>query len=132
VSDAPGATLVSLVGELGSETAPSFGIALDHLCEKGHPVMVDLEGVTRIDGLGLSVLVQAFRLLRQRHCALIIVAPPPGVRKVMYESGIEDFMPICRTLDEAGALITILKRQSTDLDTAPSRSAIPAEGGGLN
>jgi anti-anti-sigma factor len=132
VSDASGAALVSLVGELGPATAPSFGKALDHLCEKARPVMVDLQGVTRIDGLGLSILVQAFRLLRQHDCALIIVAPPPGVRKVMYESGVEDFMPICRTLEEAAALITILKRQSTDTHSPASQPATPAEGGGQN
>lgn len=132
VSDASGAALVSLVGDLGSQTAPSFGKALDHLCEKARPVMVDLQGVTRIDGLGLSVLVQAFRLLRQHDCALIVVAPPPGVRKVMYESGVEDFMPICRTLDEAAALITILKRQTSDGHGASSPSTTRAEGSGHN
>ncbi len=107
MSDASGAAVVSLAGELGPETAPAFSKALDHLCEKARPVIVDLELLTGIDGLGLSILVQAFRVLRQHECALIIVAPPPGVRKVMYESGIEDFMPICRTLEEAAALITI-------------------------
>jgi hypothetical protein len=60
------------------------------------------------------------------------VAPPPGVRKVMYESGVEDFMPICRTLEEAAALITILKRQTSDSHGASSQSATPAEGSGYN
>jgi anti-anti-sigma factor len=121
VSDASGAALVSLVGELGPDTAPAFGKALDHLCGQARPVVVDLAGLTRIDGLGLSVLVQAFRQLRQHECALIIVAPPPGVRKMMYASGVEDFMPICRTLEEAAALVTILRRQTSDVHSPPSR-----------
>lgn len=87
--------------------------------------MVDLEGLTAIDGLGLSVLVQAFRRLRQHECALVVVAPPPGVRKVMSASGVEDFMPICRTLDEAAALITILQRQGSDVHTPTSRPISP-------
>jgi stage II sporulation protein AA (anti-sigma F factor antagonist) len=123
VSDAAGAALVSVAGELGAETAPSFGRALDHLCGRARPVMVDLEGLTGIDGLGLSVLVQAFRRLREHECALIVVAPPPSVRKVITASGIEDFMPICRTLEEAAALITVLHKND---DHRPiSRPAAP-------
>jgi anti-anti-sigma factor len=125
VSDTSGAAVVSLAGELAPETAPAFSKALDHLCEKARPVIVDLALLTGIDGLGLSILVQTFRLLRQHDCALILVAPPPGVRKIMYESGIEDFMPICRTLDEAAALITILRRQIPGLHTPASRPSIP-------
>jgi len=129
VTDASGAAVVSVAGELGPDTAPAFGKALDHLCGKARPVMVDLEGLTRIDGLGLSVLVQAFRRLRKHECALIVVAPPPGVRKVMTSSGVEDFMPICRTLEEAAALMTILQRNATNVHGAISRGVTP-EGGG--
>ena len=114
-----------MAGELGPATAPAFSKALDHLCEKARPVIVDLELLTDIDGLGLSILVQTFRLLRQHECALILVAPPPGVRELMYESGIEDFMPICRTLEEAAALITILRRQTGTVDSRSSRPSIP-------
>lgn len=121
VSDASGAALVTLAGELGTDSAPAFGKALDHLCEKARPVMVDLEDLTGIDGLGLSLLVQAFRQLRQHDCALIIVAPSPAVRKVMYASGVEDFMPICRTLEEAAALITILRSQVTEATSPTAR-----------
>jgi anti-anti-sigma regulatory factor len=93
--------------------------------------MVDLEGLTKIDGLGLSVLVQAFRRLRKHECALIVVAPPPGVRKVMTSSGVEDFMPICRTLEEAAALITILHRNAPNVRDVTSRRVTP-EGSGSN
>ena len=125
VSDASGAAVVSLTGELGPDTAPAFSKALDHLCEKARPVMVDLASLTGIDGLGLSILVQAFRQLRQHDCALIVVAPPPEVRKIMYESGVEDFMPICRTTEEAAALITILRRQIGGLHSHTSQPSIP-------
>jgi anti-anti-sigma factor len=129
VSDASGAALVSVSGQLGPETAPAFGKALEHLCGKARPVMVDLKELTSIDGLGLSVLVQAFRRLRQDECALIIVAPVPGVRKLMSESGIEDFMPICRTLDEATALVTILQRNVTGVHSPTSWSTTQDSGG---
>ena len=121
--------MVSVAGEIGPDTAPAFGKALDHLCGKARPVMVDLQGLTGIDGLGLSVLVQAFRRLRQHECALIVVAPPPGVRKVMSASGVEDFMPICRTLEEAAALITILQRNVSDVRSPMSRPG-PTDSGG--
>jgi len=121
--------VVSVAGEIGPDTAPAFGKALDHLCGKARPVMVDLQGLTGIDGLGLSVLVQAFRRLRQHECALIVVAPPPGVRKVMSASGVEDFMPICRTLEEAAALITILQRNVSDVRSPMSRPG-PTDSGG--
>ena len=129
VSDASGAAVVSLAGELGPDTAPAFGKALDHLCGNARPVIVDLEGLRGIDGLGLSVLVQAFRRLRQHESALIVVAPPPHVRKVMSASGVEDFMPICRTLEEAAALITILRRSVTGVHS-PASPPVPPEGSG--
>ena len=129
VSDASGAAVVSLAGQLGPDTAPALGKALDHLCGRARPVMVDLEGLSRIDGLGLSVLVQAFRRLREHDCALIVVAPPPGVRKVLNESGVEDFMPICRTLEEAAALITIIHKHSYGVHGTASQPATPDGGG---
>jgi anti-anti-sigma factor len=125
VSDASGAAVVSVSGELAEDTAPAFGKALDHLCNSARPVMVDLEGLTRMDALGLSVLVQAFRRLREHDCALIVVAPPPAVRTVFDESGIEDFMPICHTLDEAAALITVLRRNITGVNEPAPRPAGP-------
>jgi stage II sporulation protein AA (anti-sigma F factor antagonist) len=112
VRNAWGAAVVSVTGELAAEAAPAFGNALDHLCSNIRPVMVDLAGTTGIDGLGLSVLVQAFKRFRERDAALIVVAPPPPVRKVIDESGVEDFMPICRTLEEAAALFTVLRNQA--------------------
>jgi anti-sigma B factor antagonist len=127
VSDGSGAAVVSLAGELGPETAPAFRKALDHLCTTGRPVMVDLEALASIDGLGLSILVQAFRQLRRNDGALVIVAPTPAVRRVMAASGAEDFMPICRTRDEAAALMTVLGRQGSDLAT-PSARPSPSEG----
>lgn len=120
VSTASGATVVSVVGELAADTAPAFGTALDHLSNSTRPVLVDLEGLTRIDGLGLSVLVQAFRRLREHQCALIVVAPPPAVRAVIDESGIEDFMPICRTFEEAAALVIVMRGHVAD-DQGPTR-----------
>jgi len=129
VSDASGTAVVSVTGEIRPETAPAFGKALDHLCTKGRPVMVDLQGLVGIDGLGMSVLVQSFRRLKQDDCALIVVAPTPGVRKVMSESGVEDFMPICRTIDEAAALITILHRNGTSV-TSPTAPSAPPETNG--
>lgn len=128
VSDVSGATVVSLAGDIGPDTVSALAEALDHLCEKARPVMVDLAGITRIDGLGLSVLAQAFRRLRQHGCALIVVAPPPGVRKIMDTSGVGDFLPICRTLDEASALVTVLQRHGTDVRSPTSRPA-PDSGG---
>ena len=64
---------------------------------------------------------------RENDCALIVVAPPPAVRKVIDDSGVEDFMPICRTIEEAAALITVLRRRATDAydtayDSAPRRA----------
>jgi hypothetical protein len=43
----------------------------------------------------------------------------------MYESGVEDFMPICRTTEEAAALITILRRQIGGLHSQTSQPSIP-------
>jgi len=126
VSDAAGAAVVSVTGELAAETAPAFGKALDHLSSSSRPVMVDLEGATGMDGLGLSVLVQAFRRLREHDCALIVVAPPPAVRKVIDESGVENFMPICRTIEEAAALITVMRRRAYDTDDAYDATPRPA------
>jgi hypothetical protein len=41
----------------------------------------------------------------------------------------EDFMPICRTLEEAAALITILRRSVSDVRSPMSRPGAPDAGG---
>jgi anti-anti-sigma factor len=115
VTKSSGAAVVTLAGELGADTAPTFDSAIDGLCGEARSVMVDLKGLARLDGLGLSSLVQAFRRLRQYDCSMIVVAPPPAVRKVMTDSGVEDFMPVCHTIEEAIALSVLLHKRFTEV-----------------
>jgi anti-sigma B factor antagonist len=78
-----GVDVVSVSGEIHLSTAPSFRERLDAIIEAGDGTLVlDLSAVEFIDSTGLSVLLNALRLVTQRHGHMALVCTNPTVLRL--------------------------------------------------
>lgn len=118
-SDNGDAAVVTLSGELDVDSGAPLHEALVLLCSRGQPVLMDVSELTKLDRYGLSVIVQAARQLREQRCPLAVVSPQPEVRRVFHASGVDDIIPICRSLDEALALTTVLRTHYGEVHPSP-------------
>jgi len=78
-----GVDIVNVSGEIHLSTAPSFRERLDAVVAAGQGRLVlDLTAVEFIDSTGLSVLLNALRLINQRHGQMALVLKNPTVLRL--------------------------------------------------
>lgn len=90
------AVVVGVVGELDCATGPTLEDRLKDLIENqgNRTLVIDLENMTFVDSSGLSVLVGAFRRLRERGGDLSLRRPSASTQKVFEVSGLNRVVPI--------------------------------------
>lgn len=94
-----GGAVVHVEGELDMATAPALEEALD---ETGFAqrVIIDLTGCTFIDSSAVRLLVASVRDSEAAGGSLELVAPNPGILKVLEISGVDTMLPVHSTLDD--------------------------------
>jgi len=97
---AAGGAVVRVEGELDMATAPALEEAL---VETGFSerVVIDLTGCTFLDSSAVRLLVASVRDSEAAGGQLELVAPEPGVLKVLEISGVNTMLPVHATLDDA-------------------------------
>lgn len=90
------AVVVGVVGELDCASGPTLEDRLEDLIENqgNRTVIIDLENLTFVDSSGLSVLVTAFRNLRERGGRLSLRRPSPSTQRVFEVTGLNLVVPI--------------------------------------
>lgn len=110
---AEGVDSVSVSGEIHVSTAPRFREALDSVIENGDGKLVlDLTAVEFIDSTGLSVLLNALRLINQRQGHMAIVCTNPTVLRLFEITSLDTTFEIFATIAQAIARVT--EPQDTD------------------
>jgi anti-sigma B factor antagonist len=95
------AIVVRLAGELDLYNAGEARTALaDASVQAPERLVVDLSEVTFIDSTGLGILVEARTKLKNRR-ALILAAPQLETRRALEVSGLDRYLPVYGTVDEA-------------------------------
>ena len=79
-----GDLIVSIAGELDAETAWQLNTALSNHGPWLERVVLDMRGVTRIDGLGIGAIVTADSQTRESGQELIVVRPPADVGRWLW------------------------------------------------
>jgi anti-sigma B factor antagonist len=103
---ADGVDVVSISGEIHLSTAPRFREALDTVIENGDGKLVlDLSAVEFIDSTGLSVLLNALRLINQRQGHMAIVCSNPTVLRLFEITSLDATFEIF--VDRAGAIARV-------------------------
>jgi anti-sigma B factor antagonist len=84
--------VVRLDGELDFETAPQVEDCLR--THQGDDVVVDLEGLTFMDSMGISLLLNAFRRSRQAGHTFVLRGPTAPVTRVLEITGVDQVLTI--------------------------------------
>lgn len=94
-----GRVVLTLDGELDTAAAPILrSTLLDVIEAQGNlDVVIDLAGLEFIDSRGLSVLLDADRTARERGGTLTLIAPRPGVDKVLHTTGLAQRFTLAQT-----------------------------------
>jgi len=102
-----GAHIISVSGEIHLTTAPRFSECLTRTIESGETALVlDMTGVEFIDSTGLSVLLNALRLLGQRRGHLALVCTNPTVLRLFQITNLDSTFDIFGNRPQAIAHVT--------------------------
>lgn len=88
--DRPGQVRLVAVGRVDMHTAPDFRQRLVEVLHHGDQVVVDLAGLHQLDSLGVGIVIDAARRLRDRGGALMVVcAAGSRVAQALSDAGID-------------------------------------------
>jgi anti-anti-sigma factor len=88
---------VLLLGELDRASAPALEAEIERLCGTGIDTLtLDLNGLTRIDAVGVAVIAYRRRWCEQRGCELALLADTPLVRDAFARSSAGERVPFVR------------------------------------
>lgn len=106
----PGATVLSVSGEIDLHTAPSLRAALEPAVrsarEQGTAVVVDLTAVSFLDSTGLGELVGANKALAISGDRLHVVAVGDRLPRLLGLTGLTEVLAVHESLTDALAGIT--------------------------
>jgi anti-anti-sigma factor len=93
--------VVSVSGNVDMLTAPRFADAIDSaIAQSPSGLIVDLSKVEFLGSAGISVLVKAHDSIRS-STQFCVVADGPTTHRPLTLLGINEIMPLCRTVDDA-------------------------------
>jgi anti-anti-sigma factor len=97
---------IDLTGRLDLEGADAIDLKLTVLTttEKTFSI-VDMTGVDFLASIGIATLVRSAKGARLRAGNLVLLSPQPNVAKVLTTTRIDQFIPVCYSLDEARACV---------------------------
>jgi anti-sigma B factor antagonist len=112
VTSLGGTPLIETRGDIDHSTCGSVEAALDEALGTGSGnILVDLSQVTYIDSGGLSVLLSAVRLMRNRG-TLGVIGPNPNVRRLLEIVGLL-VDPAFQVFEDRGTASAALEGQVT-------------------
>jgi anti-sigma B factor antagonist len=97
-----GVNIYRLIGRLDSNTSPRFEEKLfQAILEGSKSMVVDFKGIDYISSAGLRVILKAFKALDREDGQIMLCSMQDYVRQLFKVTGIDDFVPIVATLDDA-------------------------------
>jgi anti-anti-sigma factor len=97
---------VTLVGKLDITGAETIDLPLATIAGTRSSIVIDMMGVDFIASIGIRHLVMAAKAVARGAGKLVLLDPTPLVTDVLVNSGLDDFLPIVRSEDEARAMLT--------------------------
>jgi anti-sigma B factor antagonist len=94
--------VLDVAGEVDLSTAPALRAKLEELIDGGSRLLViNLGPVTFMDSSGLSVLVSAFKAMREVDGRIAVVCANPAISKIFTITGLDRVLAIHPSVDEA-------------------------------
>jgi anti-anti-sigma factor len=98
-------TKITLVGKLDIAGAGAVDLPLATVAGTRRNIVVDMVGVDFIASIGIRHLVMAAKAVARGAGKLVLLDPSPLVTDVLITAGLDDFLPIVRSEDEARAVL---------------------------
>lgn len=105
VHEEGGYTLVTVSGDIDISTTDLLRERLTALAASGCPLVVDLNPVTFIGASGLGVLALAASRAAAHGGTLHVASDRYQIRRLFRITGLHNYIPISRTVDEALAAL---------------------------
>ena len=99
-------TKVTLVGKLDIAGAGTVELPLATVAGTRCNIVIDMVGVDFISSIGIRHLVTAAKAVERSSRKLVLLDPSPIVTDVLVTAGLDDFLPIVRSENEARAMLT--------------------------
>jgi anti-anti-sigma factor len=99
-------TKIALVGKLDIAGAQTVDLPLATVAGTRCNIVIDMAGVDFISSIGIRHLVTAAMAVERASRKLVLLDPSPMVTDVLVTVGLDDFLPIVRSEDEARAMLT--------------------------
>jgi len=97
--------VLAVHGEVDLGSAPQFGAYLDWAINRGHrSVLIDLAGLSFMDGSGLRVIGGAAKRLQLSGGALSVRSPSTSVRRLLDIGGLADLVRIERSVETSDGM----------------------------
>jgi anti-sigma B factor antagonist len=97
-----GINIYRLIGRLDSNTSPRLEQKLFQAISEGAKNMVvDFQDIDYISSAGLRVILKAFKALQREDGRIMLCSMQDYVRQLFEITGIDLFVPIVATLDDA-------------------------------
>jgi anti-sigma B factor antagonist len=96
-----GHTVATATGEIDISTVSWLRERLIDLADSGRPLVVDLDQVSFIDSAGLAALVGTAKSAVAHGGSLYVACDRPKIRKLFRLTGLDSWIPLASTLDEA-------------------------------
>ena len=107
--------VISPIGSIDSETAEIFERKVDSiLALTPKAVIFNMEGVTYITSMGLSVMVKAEKAIKERGKTLAVVNLPPQIKKVFDIVASLPAMNVFESIEEADDYLLKIQRDEIE------------------
>jgi anti-anti-sigma factor len=98
-------TRVTLVGKFDIAGAEVVDLPLATVAGTRRNIVVDMVGVVFIASIGIRHLVTAAKAVARGSSKLVLLNPNQLVTEALITAGLDDFLPIVRSEDEARAVL---------------------------
>ena len=98
-------TKITLIGKLDIAGAETVDLPLATAAGARRNIVIDMVGVDFIASIGIRHLVMAAKAVARGSSKLVLLDPSPMVTDVLATAGLDDFLPIVRSEDEARAML---------------------------
>lgn len=112
-----GVVKVTLVGSIDTQTCPALEKKIEVIMRNlPNALMLDMEGVTYIMSMGLSLMVKTEKAIKAAGKTMLVVNIPPQIKKVFNIVNALPSMKIFKTIAEADAYLLKIQRREIEKD----------------
>jgi anti-sigma B factor antagonist len=102
-----GISIVKLTGRMDAQgTQEIESKFMDQACSQ-KSVIVDLQAVDFLASVGIRTLLVVAKAVAKRGGKMVLLNPDPTITRILEVSGVDSFIPVHRTIEEARRAVSV-------------------------